>query len=167
MWSVSWTLLGWSGGDEVGVRVPPDPTGDVFSREECCLLLNAPLFAGDCLEQTPAPFLVCPGPTPPPYCLSYAPAFLCSCQVSANNEANSSWFLRRRNLSTEPSCGSQTLFITTPLMEPEAHLKVCQEHKIFRVFFFLLAEKCLPNCLPLLLVKKMDFLVRVSVCLAH
>lgn len=68
----------------------------------------------------------------------------------------------------EPSCGSQTLFITTPLMEPEAHLKVCQEHKIFRVFFFLLAEKCLPNCLPLLLVKKkMDFLVRVSVCLAH
>lgn len=92
-----------------------------------------------------------------------------SCQGSANNETNVSWFLRRGTFSQMPTRSSQTLFIIAPLMGPKDHLRACLEIMRFCVcayVSFLLAEKTLTNCFLFLLVK-MNFCDHVFACLAH
>lgn len=130
-------VLEWRAGDKVEAGMP---TGEVIPQVQAIVFPEVPLFlmgivqkrlsSLSCLSQASSPH-----PVP---CLLLCPCFplLLSWQVSANNEANASWFLRRK---TFPPV---TLWLPNPLHYHTLNgawgssSGLSQENKILRVLFF-------------------------------
>lgn len=139
VWSVPWTALEWPERLSRQRNALLVRTGEVTAQVRGIVFWNAHLFERDFLEKTHLSFWSPLGLLLPLTAFPYVPASLCSCLVKYLQIMRlmhlDSW--KRKNLSTESPCGSQTLFITTPLMGPEAHLKACLKNtRFFRCFFF-------------------------------
>lgn len=148
-------VLEWRARDKVEAGVPtgkviPQVQGVVFPEMTLFLMgiVQKRLSSLSCLSQASSPTLA------PVFC--YVPASPCSCldkylQIMRLMHLDS-W--EGKPFHQSP-CGSQTLFITTPLMGPEAPLQAClRKTRFFGYFFFsLLAENCLTNCFPSLLIR--------------